>query len=91
MSRISISREHKSNAKQATAEVEKIASRMSEKFGLSYHWEDEVLHFGRSGVNGKISVDDDSVYVDAKLGLMFVPMKSLIQQEVEGQLDKLFG
>ncbi len=91
MATIDIRRKHGQTPKQARALVDKTALAVSKKFGVSHEWEDDTLHFRRSGVDGQIHVTKTEVIVHAELGFLFGAMKPLIEREINEQLDKNFG
>ena len=49
MSHIKIQRNHHLGHKQARAAAEKVATQLQEDYDIRYHWEDDTLHFERTG------------------------------------------
>jgi putative polyhydroxyalkanoate system protein len=64
---------------------------LSEEFGLKYRWEEEVLHFERPGVNGHLELSKDGVRIVVQLGLLLLPFRGKIEQEIRRNLDELFS
>ncbi len=91
MATIDIRRKHGQTPTQAKALVDKTAAAVSKKFGVSSEWNDDTLHFKRSGVDGEIRVTKTEVIVHAELGFLFGAMKPMIEREITEQLDKNFG
>jgi putative polyhydroxyalkanoate system protein len=91
MSDISIRRRHALPIADARKAAEKVARQLEKDFDLEYQWQGHVLHFSRSGVEGRLHVTADEVRIDAKLGLLLGFLKGRIEAEVEQNLDKLFG
>ncbi|MGN2254830.1 polyhydroxyalkanoic acid system family protein [Frateuria sp. GZRe12] len=91
MPKIDIRRPHDLPLDQARAVVEKVATRMREKFEMQSRWEGDTLRFSRSGVSGAIAVAPQSVHVTAELGLMLSPLKGMVEQEIRRKLDEYFG
>ena len=87
MSRISIHRKHHLGHDEARAQVEKIAEKLKEKLNSEYSWEDDTLHFKRSGANGSIAVSEDSIDLEIKLGLTLRPLKGMIEKTIHENLD----
>jgi putative polyhydroxyalkanoate system protein len=50
-----------------------------------------VLHFDRSGVEGKLSVGTDKVRISAKLSFLLLALKPKIESEIHKFLDENFG
>lgn len=91
MATIDIRRKHGQTPAQAKAMVDKTAAAVGRKFGVSSAWEDDTLHFKRSGVDGQIRVTKTEVIVHAELGFLLGAMKPMIERELAAQLDKNFG
>jgi putative polyhydroxyalkanoate system protein len=91
MSDISIRRRHALPIAEARKAAEKVARQLEKDFDLAYEWQGHVLHFSRSGVEGRLHVTADEVRIEAKLGLLLGFLKGRIEAEVEQNLDKLFG
>ena len=75
---------------KARAAVEQVARKLSEQFGVDYQWVGDALSFERSGVQGRIALDDQNVHVTATLGFLLSAMKGPIESEIRRVLaDKL--
>lgn len=71
--------------------AQQVAEEMKKEFAMSYRWEGDVLHFQRSGVDGKLTVGSDVVVVDAKLGFLLSALQPKIEEEVRRFLRQQFG
>ena len=91
MAKIDIRRKHGMSHKAAKAAVEKTAADLAKKFGIKHHWDGDLLHFERSGVNGIIRVNKADVHVTADLGFLLGAMKGMIEAEIHRELDENFG
>lgn len=91
MPRIDIRRPHALPLAEARAVVDKVASRMREKFGMDGQWQGDTLHFSRPGVSGSIAVESEAIQVRAELGLMLSPLKGMVEQEIRRKLDEHFA
>jgi putative polyhydroxyalkanoate system protein len=91
MSDINIRRRHALPIAEARKAAEKVARQLEKDFDLAYEWQGHVLHFSRSGVEGKLHVTTEEVRIDARLGLLLGFLKGRIEAEVEQNLDRLFG
>jgi putative polyhydroxyalkanoate system protein len=88
----SIDIQHKHNLPPAKARkaVEQAAIKLGEKFGMDYRWEGDILHFVRSGVDGRIALAPKQVHITAKLGFLLSAMQAPIETEIRRVLkDKL--
>ncbi|GGA04135.1 polyhydroxyalkanoic acid system family protein [Dyella caseinilytica] len=92
MASIDIRRPHRLPLSDAHALIDKVAARMREKFEVKTQWQNnDVLAFERSGINGKIAIGDDEIHVSAQLGMLFSPLKGMIEQEIRRKLDEHFA
>lgn len=90
MSHIDIHHAHSLTHKQARKAVEDVAVKLSDRFGMQHRWEGDVLHFNRSGVDGRITVEPRDLHVTAKLGFLLAAMKGPIEQEIRRVLGEKF-
>lgn len=88
MAVIDIRREHSSSLKSARAAVEKVAKSIAREYGIDHHWDGNELHFDRTGVKGRITVAKHEIHVRAELGFLMGALKSVIEREIERQLDE---
>lgn len=91
MSKIDIRQPHQLSTDAARTEVDRIAARMREKFGVDGQWQGDVLRFSRPGMNGSITVAPDQIHVQAELGLLLSALRSTIEQEIRRKLEEDFG
>ena len=91
MSDIDIHHAHTHTPERARELVQEIAAKLTERFGLTCRWEHDVLHFDRSGIDGRINLLPSQLHVTATLGFLFAAMKSPIEAELRRVLDKRFS
>jgi putative polyhydroxyalkanoate system protein len=91
MASIDIRRPHRLSQTEAHAVIDQVAARMREKFEVKTQWQNGALAFERPGINGKIAVGQDEIHVSAQLGLLFSPLKGMIEQEIRRKLDEHFA
>lgn len=91
MSTIDIHAYHTLSHEDALNAADKLSIDLAEKFGIDYGWEDEVIHFERSGVNGQIVVKETELSIQANLGFMLMMLKTPIEQEIVRYLEEHFG
>lgn len=91
MPSIDIRRPHSLSETDAHTVIDKVAERMREKFDLKSRWQDGTLVFERAGISGKIAILANEIHVTAQLGMLFSPLKSMIEQEIRRKLDEHFA
>lgn len=91
MPNIDIQRQHHLGHEQARRLVEDLAARMQAKLGVSTRWQDNALHFSRSGIDGSIDVAEDSIRVQARLGMLMAAFKPMLEEEIRRRLDEHLG
>ncbi len=91
MSSISITRKHDKSPKEARASVNKLTASIARKFSVVHEWEDDVLHFSRSGVDGHIELGKGVVKINVKLGFLLMAIRGAVENEIQRVLDEEFG
>ncbi len=84
LSTIQVSRQHPLGLAGARLAAEAIAQDMS-GYELDCEWEDEEetrLLFRGAGVNGSLFLTDDTLSLEVRLGLMLLPVRSVLEQEI---------
>ncbi len=88
MSKINIRRSHASGLTKAREAADEIAGEMGERFGVTSNWRGDVLAFTHSAVKGQIEVSEETIEVDAKLGLLVSPFKSALETRIHEYIDR---
>ena len=90
MSHIVVQREHTLTLDQARQSAETLAGQLAERYEISRHWQDDSLHFERSGVSGQIDLEPGRLRVSVRLGFLLIPLKHRLEQEIQQHLDEMF-
>jgi len=77
--------------KDAQQAADELASDLAEKFEIDYGWEGDHIHFERPGVHGRITVRENEIRIKARLGMMLIFLKPLIENEITQYLESHFG
>ena len=91
MSEIDIHHPHALPPVHARQAVQEIAGKLTERFAVECRWNGDILHFQRSGVEGRIAVLPEHVHVSASLGFLFGMMREPIEAEIRRVLGERFG
>lgn len=91
MSEIHMQRKHAIGLKKAKVAAQRLADDLAESFDLRTEWQGNVLHFSRSGVDGRLSVTKDHVELAAKLGFLLSALKPRIEQHIAKDFEKYFA
>jgi putative polyhydroxyalkanoate system protein len=91
VSTIDIRHSHSMPHAKARMAVEDVAKKLAERFGMTWRWDADTLHFSRSGVDGHIVLAPKQLHVAAKLGFLLSAMKGPIEAEIRRVLDERFG
>ena len=90
MSGIDIHHAHSLPMDEARTAVEQVARSLSERFDVEYSWQDDVMRFARSGVDGRIALLPNALHVTASLGFLLSAMKGPIESEIRRVLAERF-
>lgn len=91
MSEIKIQRSHQLGQTEAQKRVTSMEAKLKDKYGVKLDWKGNHADVKGSGVSGTISVLDQEVAVQLKLGLLLKPMSGKIREALETQIDKALG
>ena len=87
MADISIKRSHAVGRDEARRRVAALEHKLRDKLGVELTWLGHVATFKGRGVSGTLTVENDSVSVDVKLGLLVKPLAGKIRDGVERGLN----
>lgn len=91
MSTIDIRHTHSMPHAKARKAVEDVAKKLAKRFAMTWRWDEDTLHFARSGVDGQIALAPRQLHVTAQLGFLLSAMKGPIESEIRRVLDESFG
>ena len=90
LSTIQVNRQHPLGLAGVRLAAEAIAQDMSEEYQLDCEWEDEEetrLLFRGAGVNCFLCLTDTNLQLEVRLGLMLLPVRSVLEQEILEYVD----
>jgi putative polyhydroxyalkanoate system protein len=76
---------------EARKRVEEIAKDLKKEYKIDYSWQDDHLHFRRSGASGSLELGDGIIELNIKLGMILRPLKGKIEDSIRKNLVKEFG
>lgn len=85
LSTIQVSRQHALGLAAARLAAEAIAQDMGESYQLDCEWineEETELRFSGAGVQGLLTLGEDTLDLQVHLGLMLLPVRSVLEQEI---------
>jgi putative polyhydroxyalkanoate system protein len=91
VSTIDIHARHALSHEEALTAADELSRDLSEKFGIDYGWEGEVIQFERPGVHGSITVREKELRIQAELGFLLMMLKGPIEEEIVRYLTDHFG
>jgi putative polyhydroxyalkanoate system protein len=94
MATIDVTRSHTLSIDDAKKRAEELAKGMVDKFGISWKWEGDEIHFdapsGKAkGTKGSVQVTDKAIRVQIDLPFMLKMLKGTIAEKVEEKLKAL--
>jgi len=91
MPKIDIHAWHKMSRENAQEAADQLAQDLADKFSIDYGWEDDTIHFERTGVAGTITVDGKQIHILADLGFMLGLFKDKLESEIRRHLQDHFN
>jgi len=87
MAKLSIEQAHALPLDEVKKRLEALANKLSAKYGIDAQWTgDREATLKRTGVTGKISLQDTKVAVLLDLSFALLPLKGKIQERIEHEL-----
>lgn len=90
MADINITQAHSLAPEAARAAAEKVAERIAKEFDLACTWHGDTLRFGRSGVEGTLTLAGDKAHMNIKLGFLMGAFRSAIESKVAEKMRSVF-
>ena len=87
MSVIRLSRRHRLNQAAQEAALECLAAHLGDALSASVVREVQTIQFDGKGFSGTVTLDDECIVGEVRLGLMMRPLKGVITREIEAGLD----
>jgi len=87
MSVIRLSRFHRLDQATQEAALERLAAHLGDTLGASVAREARTIQFDGSGFSGTVTLENERVMGEIRLGLMMRPLKGVITREIEAGLD----
>jgi len=91
MSEILVQRRHNLRLAGAKRLAETMARQLQTQYGGTYKWEDNTLHFQRTGASGHLVVTRSDFEIRVEIGLLLSPLRSRIEREILAFCDEKFG
>lgn len=91
MSEISIVQQHNLSPDAARTAAEQVAQRIAAEYGLECRWDGDVLRFGRSGVEGMLTLEDQRAAMRIRLGFFMGAFAPVIEAKVAEKMRKTFA
>jgi len=91
MSDINITQPHSLEPEAARAAAEQVAQRIAKEFDLACTWQGDTLRFGRSGVEGTLTLAGNKAHMNIKLGFLMGAFKSAIEAKVAEKMRSVFA
>lgn len=90
MTLIHLRRRHALTPKAARQRVERMSRQLAAKFGADCHWQGDVLAIEHPNVNGTVSIGNDEIVVEARLGFLLAMFRARVDEELVRVLDAEF-
>lgn len=88
---IHITQPHNLAPDAARAAAQQVADKLARELDLSCQWQGDVLSFGKSGVEGTLTLLADEAQVQIKLGFLYGAFAPAIHSKVAEKMRKVFA
>lgn len=83
-----IRRRHKLGIAEARNRADRIAAYLRKQYSLDSTWEGDHLNVRGNGVQGRLTVGEDTIELDVKLGFALRLMEGPIRTAIESTIDE---
>lgn len=88
MAEIRIERNHQLGKREAHRRLAEIEPKLKEKYGVELTWAGDHAQVKGTGVSGQLSLGEERLALDLKIGLLLRPMAGKIRTALERQIDQ---
>ncbi len=82
-----IKRDHDLGLEVAKKRIDEVAVELEKRFDLITLWDGNRLQVSGRNVNGFITVTEEEIQVDVRLGFALMMFERVIRSEIEGAID----
>jgi putative polyhydroxyalkanoate system protein len=68
-----------------------MAARLKSDHGIDSQWDEDILHFQRTGLSGTLRLDAKFLAIEVQLGFLLSAFCERISGAIEQSLDELLG
>lgn len=83
-----IRRSHNLGLEEARNRADLIAADLQQQFSLQSKWKGDALHVSGNGVSGQLTVDEQNIELDVRLGFALKLMEGPIRAAIEKTIDE---
>ena len=83
-----IRRSHNRGAEEARNRADRIAEDLQEQFSLRSEWNGDALQVQGNGVSGQLTVDEQNIELEVRLGFALKLMEGPIRSAIEKMIDE---
>lgn len=82
-----IRRSHEFGIEEARRRIDEVAADLEQRFSLTTQWQGDNLAISGTGIKGQVTVTDQTVELNLKLGFALAIMEGPIRSAIEQNLD----
>ncbi len=83
-----IRRSHNLGLEEARKRADRIAADLQQQFSLRSNWNGDALHVRGNGVTGQLTVDEQNIELNIRLGFALKLMEGPIRSAIETTIDE---
>ena len=88
MAGFKVSKRYTMSKDEVRVAAEQLAQEPKSQHGLRYRWQGDTATFSRTGLDGKLSIDNDNISLSIKLGFLAAAFERPLKQAITEYLDK---
>ena len=87
---ISMQREHDLGTDEVRGSLEKLAGKLADRLGGSWHWEGDTIVCDSRGATARVGYDERSITIEVTLPRAFKLMRGRLEERIEQSFDRYF-
>ena len=88
MAGFKVSKPYTMSKQEVREAAEELARELQSVHGLRYRWQGDTAIFSRTGIDGKLSIDNECISLSIKLGFLASAFERPLKQAVTNYLDE---
>lgn len=88
MGRFTVSKPYTLPREDVRGAAELLAEELKQRYGMRYRWQGDTATFTRTGLDGTLSIENGSIDLDIRMGLLASAFEKPLREAITRYLDE---